>query len=293
MPEAHANCLEADHFRYDPPHRRAAEPEPLAPPSWYGAAKRVADVAGALSLIVLTAPLLAVVALVVKLTSRGPAIYSQLRVGLGGRLYTLYKVRSMYHNCEGSGGPKWATKNDPRVTRVGRVLRKTHLDELPQLWNVLAGHMSLIGPRPERPEFVAKLENVVPLYRERLRVRPGITGLAQVQLPPDTDLGSVRRKVAYDVYYIRYLGLWMDVRVAFGTARYVLRNYFGGLWDLFDVPGGRPVEGHYERLVGYAVLSAPHDVSRHGRHDTLCDVEILRDTPADGLEVRGADAKAH
>ena len=140
---------------------------------------------------------MAVAAIVVKLTSRGPAFYTQIRLGQDGRAYAIYKLRTMTHDCEKLSGPQWSKKGDCRVTAVGRLLRRSHLDELPQLWNVLRGEMSLIGPRPERPEFVPRLERSLPHYRARLHVRPGVTGLAQVQLPPDTDLGSVRRKLAY------------------------------------------------------------------------------------------------
>ena len=130
-----------------------------------------------------------------------------------GRPFTLFKIRTMAHDCEKASGARWSTPGDPRITRVGAFLRKTHLDELPQLWNVLRGDMSLVGPRPERPEFTPLLEQVVPHYRDRLAVRPGVTGLAQVQLPADTDLDSVRRKLAYDLYYIRHLNGWLDLRL--------------------------------------------------------------------------------
>ena len=111
----------------------------------------------------------------------------------------------MYHDCERLTGARWSTPGDNRVTWIGKILRATHIDELPQLFNILRGEMSLVGPRPERPEIVVGLELAIPCYRDRLQVRPGVTGLAQVQLPPDTDLESVRRKVAYDLYYIERL----------------------------------------------------------------------------------------
>ena len=140
-----------------------------------------------------------------KLTSPGPAFYTQTRVGQGGRPFTIYKLRTMIHNCESLTGPRWCMPGDPRVTPAGWLLRVTHLDELPQLLNVLRGEMSLVGPRPERPEFLPQLERALPAYRQRLVVRPGVTGLAQVKLPADTDLDSVRRKLAHDLYYIERL----------------------------------------------------------------------------------------
>lgn len=169
-------------------------------------------------LFVFAAPVILILALLVKLTSRGPAFYSQSRVGLDGKVFPIYKLRSMSHNCEAASGVRWAAARDPRVTTLGRILRVTHLDELPQLWNVIRGDMSLVGPRPERPEFVTVLEQEIPRYTERLQVRPGVTGLAQVQLPADTDLDSVRRKLVFDLYYIRHQNLWLDLRLMTATA---------------------------------------------------------------------------
>src|SRR5262249_31123587 len=189
--------------------------------SWYAGVKPVVDFLLALTLLVLTAPLILLAALAIKLTSRGPVFYTQTRLGRYGNPYKIYKLRTMTHNCEQQSGAQWSTVGDPRVTRVGRFLRRTHIDELPQLWNVLRGDMSLIGPRPERPEFVPSLEKELPRYRERLQVRPGVTGLAQVQLPPDTDLNSVRRKLAYDIYYAERANLWLDVRLFLATALHV------------------------------------------------------------------------
>ena len=153
------------------------------------------------------------------------------------------------HDCERATGPQWAKARDPRATPLGRVLRATHLDELPQLWNVVRGEMSLVGPRPERPEFVRELERVIPNYRERLRVRPGITGLAQVQLPPDEDLAGVTRKVAYDVYYVERISPWLDLRILMGTALKLSGASFHSIRWLVALPrqdvilGSRPEEG--------------------------------------------------
>jgi lipopolysaccharide/colanic/teichoic acid biosynthesis glycosyltransferase len=174
----------------------------------------------ALALCVLTAPLVALLAGLVKLTSPGPALYLQTRLGRGGRSYKICKLRTMAHNCEASTGAVWATKDDVRITPLGRILRMTHMDELPQLWNVLKGEMSLIGPRPERPEMVCRIERELPRYRERLQVRPGVTGLAQMRLPADTDLESVRRKLEHDLYYIQNVSFMMDLRIAVCTAFY-------------------------------------------------------------------------
>jgi len=180
--------------------------------------KRGVEFVAALVLLVLTGPLMLLAALLVKVTSRGPAFYTQTRIGLGGRPFTIYKIRTMIHNAESLTGPRWAIPGDPRVTRIGYVLRITHLDELPQLLNVLRGDMSLIGPRPERPEFIGELERALPGYRRRLVVRPGVTGLAQVQLPADSDLDSVRRKLQQDLYYVRACGPWLDFRLVCCTA---------------------------------------------------------------------------
>ena len=169
---------------------------------WYPSCKRAVEFAVALILFLLTLPLTALAMLLVKVTSRGPVLYSQTRLGRHGRPFTVYKIRSMTYGAESLTGACWSKPGDSRITPVGRWLRRTHIDELPQLWNVLRGDMGLIGPRPERPEFVPQLEQAIPLYRKRLLVRPGVTGLAQVQLPPDTDLASDRRKIVYDLYYI-------------------------------------------------------------------------------------------
>ena len=172
----------------------------------------------ALLLLVPALPLMAVTIAVVRLTSRGPGIYRQTRVGAGGRNFVMRKIRTMRVDAEASSGPVWAQLSDPRVTPVGRVIRALHLDELPQLFNVLQGEMDLVGPRPERPEFTQWLGREIPGYLNRLSVKPGITGLAQINLPPDTDLDSVRRKLALDLEYIHTRTLWLDARIVACTA---------------------------------------------------------------------------
>ncbi|MBX9789744.1 MAG: sugar transferase [Pirellulales bacterium] len=164
-------------------------------------------------LLVPALPLIGVLVLLVRATSRGPGIYRQVRVGAGGRSYVMYKIRTMRHDAEASSGPVWAAPNDARMTRLGHFLRKVHLDEFPQLFNVVKGEMALIGPRPERPEFTEILTQQLPGYLDRLQVKPGITGLAQINLPPDTDLDSVRRKLVLDLEYIRQAGVTLDLRI--------------------------------------------------------------------------------
>jgi lipopolysaccharide/colanic/teichoic acid biosynthesis glycosyltransferase len=216
------------------------------PPGWYARCKPVLDFTASLVLLVLAGPVILLAAALVKLTSRGPAFYSQTRVGKDGRLFTLYKIRSMKHDCEKTSGARWSTPGDPRVTRLGAFLRKTHLDELPQLWNVLKGDMSLVGPRPERPEFIPVLERAIPHYRDRLAVRPGVTGLAQVQLPPDTDMDSVRRKLACDLYYIRRLNGWLDFRLIACTAVRMLGVPYHVITRAFGLPKKDAAERAYE-----------------------------------------------
>lgn len=182
----------------------------------------------AISLVVLL-PLLLVLAAMVKLHSPGPAFYSQIRLGRGGRPFRIYKFRTMTHNCEATSGAVWARVDDPRVTPLGRVLRDTHLDELPQLWNVLRGDMSLIGPRPERPELAAQIEQVVPEFPLRLAVRPGLTGLAQMRLPADRELKRVSYKLEQDLNYIRDIGPLMDLRIAFCTLLVFVESACGSL----------------------------------------------------------------
>jgi lipopolysaccharide/colanic/teichoic acid biosynthesis glycosyltransferase len=180
--------------------------------------KRGLDVFLALLLLIPALPLIGLLVVVVRWTSQGSGIYSQLRVGLGGRIFTLYKIRSMRSDAESSLGPAWAgTEADSRVTRLGYWLRRLHLDELPQLVNVLRGEMSLVGPRPERPEFVSPLADQIPGYLDRLRVLPGITGLAQVNLPADTDVESVRRKLFLDLDYLSTAGISLDLRILLCT----------------------------------------------------------------------------
>jgi lipopolysaccharide/colanic/teichoic acid biosynthesis glycosyltransferase len=171
--------------------------------------------------VLLFAPALLVLAGLViplKLTSRGPIFYSQVRLGRMGRPFRIFKIRTMMNGCERATGPVWAAADDPRITRLGRWLRDTHLDELPQLWNILRGEMGLIGPRPERPEIASQIRRKIPSYRDRLLVRPGITGLAQMRLPADFDIDAVGLKLSHDLWYVEKLSVGLDVRIAISTA---------------------------------------------------------------------------
>ncbi len=188
----------------------------------YARAKFAIEWAASLFLMIVLTPLIFSLGVLVKLSSPGPMFYSQIRCGRLGREFRIYKLRTMTHQCEMTTGPVWSTANDPRVTRVGRWLRDTHLDELPQLWNVIRGDMALIGPRPERPEIATRIEKSMPDFRKRLLVRPGITGLAQMRMPADTDLHAVRRKLAHDVHYIRNFGLAIDACVCLSTVFYFI-----------------------------------------------------------------------
>ena len=162
------------------------------------------------------------VALAVKLFSKGPVFYRQTRVGRGGVPFTLYKFRSMYPDAELKSGAVWATKDDPRVTPVGRWLRKLRLDEMPQLFNVIRGDMSLVGPRPERPEFVQMLQEKIPYYRQRSCVKPGVTGWAQINHKYGDTIEDVTTKLEYDLYYIKNLAPSLDAYILFHTAKTVL-----------------------------------------------------------------------
>jgi len=168
-------------------------------------------------LFLLALPAILVCMLLVRLSSRGPSLYTQTRMGQDGQIFTLFKIRTMYHNCEDKTGPRWSLPGDTRITPCGRIMRKLHLDELPQLWNVLRGDMSLIGPRPERPEIVARLRQSVPGYHRRHAVKPGITGFAQINLPPDTCIRSVKNKVAYDLFYIRHRCIKLELYIFIAT----------------------------------------------------------------------------
>jgi lipopolysaccharide/colanic/teichoic acid biosynthesis glycosyltransferase len=168
-------------------------------------------------------PFFPFVVLAVKLSSKGPIFFRQTRVGMGGRNFDVIKFRTMFTDAE-AGGAKWATKNDPRVTKVGMFLRKTRIDEIPQLWNVLRGDMGFVGPRPERPEFVAWLSQELPFYYLRTLIRPGLTGWAQVRYGYGATLAETKEKLEYDLYYIKHMSLGLDLLIMFETIKTILRR---------------------------------------------------------------------
>ncbi len=170
----------------------------------------------------LTAPIILLFALIVKLESKGPAFYRQTRVGLFGQNFDIYKLRSMRSDAEVGGKAIWAEKNDPRITRVGKFIRLVRIDELPQTWCVLMGNMSFVGPRPERPEFVADLEQQLPYYAERHMVKPGITGWAQINYPYGASINDSRQKLEYDLYYAKNYTPFLDILILLQTLRVVL-----------------------------------------------------------------------
>lgn len=219
--------------------------------------KRLVDIFGAVGLLVLTSPLMLAAAVLVKLTSPGPVIYRQTRIGLNlrtkkksdrrtetrgvspdltdrrqpgrdrremsnfGRPFTIYKFRTMRHDAERHGA-QFAQAGDTRITFVGRIMRRTRIDELPQLWNILKGDMSLIGPRPERPEFMAELQKHIPNFIDRLGLKPGLTGIAQVVNGYDNELEGFRRKVSYDLLYLQNCSFWNDIKILIRTVRVVI-----------------------------------------------------------------------
>lgn len=191
-------------------------------PKWASeVSKRLFDIVCAAVIGLVAVPTIVVLWFAIRMTSPGPGLYSQTRVGRNSRPYRIYKLRTMQHDCERSTGARWCINDDPRVTPLGRVLRKLHLDELPQLWNVLRGDMSMVGPRPERPEFVGPLSIELPDYSRRHRVRPGVTGLAQIQLPADSSIETVRNKIVLDQSYISNRSLWLDIKILLGTMMYL------------------------------------------------------------------------
>jgi sugar transferase (PEP-CTERM system associated) len=189
---------------------------------WTRFIKRMLDLSFSILLGLVTAPLMLLTAIAVKLESTGPAIYRQKRVGESGRVFLIYKFRSMRADAEQAGQPVWARDKDERVTRVGRFIRVTRLDELPQLWNVMRGDMSFVGPRPERPFFVEQLAREIPFYMQRHAVKPGLTGWAQVKYRYGSTIEDAMEKLRYDLYYIKHLSVFFDLTIALDTVKVIL-----------------------------------------------------------------------
>jgi lipopolysaccharide/colanic/teichoic acid biosynthesis glycosyltransferase len=211
----------------------------------------------ALMILVVSMPIILIALILVRATSRGSVIYAQQRLGRGGRLFTIYKIRTMYRDSEPDGA-RWSVPGDPRVTPFGRLLRWSHVDELPQLINIMQGKMSLVGPRPERPEIAGQLERIYPEYRRRLNVRPGVTGLAQVLQFPDTNLNMVSRKLSLDLYYIDHAGFWLDFRILLATAPHVLRvpeEKIAGIFGFPQISSQRAAESSAATVTSF--LTAP------------------------------------
>ena len=191
---------------------------------WTLRTKRVFEVILSLFGLILSFPVMLVTAILIKLDSKGSVFFSQERVGKDGKIIRIFKFRSMLTDAEQKTGPIWAVENDPRITRVGRIIRKLRLDELPQLINVLRGDMSLVGPRPERPHFVTQLARRIPYYSQRHQVHPGVTGWAQVRYQYGASVEDTIEKLQYDLYYIKNISIWLDLAILFQTLRIVLKG---------------------------------------------------------------------
>jgi exopolysaccharide biosynthesis polyprenyl glycosylphosphotransferase len=179
--------------------------------------KRLADLTLSALGLILILPVMFLVALSIRIDTAGPIFYRQIRLGRGGKPFSIIKFRSMLMNAEQDGKPRWATRRDKRITRVGAFLRRTHLDELPQLLNVLRGDMSLVGPRPERPEFIEQLQQKIPFYRTRLMIKSGVTGWAQINYDYGNTVEDAKIKLQYDFYYLRHWSMRLDVYILFQT----------------------------------------------------------------------------
>lgn len=191
-------------------------------PEWEKKLKRIIDIVVSLILLIVSSPAWLITIVAIKIDSEGPILFKQERMGKDGKLFNVLKFRSMIKDAEKYSGPVWSQKNDPRVTRVGKIIRKLRIDEIPQMFNVLKGEMSLVGPRPERPYFVEKLSKEIPYYKRRLKVRPGITGWAQVKHKYDESIEDVKIKLRYDLFYIENMSIRMDFKILLRTVFVVL-----------------------------------------------------------------------
>lgn len=197
---------------------------PQLMPQWERRIKRIMDITVSIVVLIGFLPLWIFVAVLIKLESRGPILFRQKRVGKDGKIFTIYKFRSMVQHAEKETGPVWAEERDPRVTFIGRIIRKLRIDEIPQFFNVLMNDMSFVGPRPERPYFVDRLKREIPLYTRRLRMKPGITGWAQIKGRYDTSIENVKKKLEYDLFYIENVSLRMDLKILLNTLYVMIRG---------------------------------------------------------------------
>ena len=193
---------------------------------WFIISKRIIDILLALFFGLIALLILPFIALAIKLESKGPLIYKQSRVGLNNKIFTLYKFRSMTKNAE-VGGIQWAKKNDDRITRVGKFIRKTRIDEIPQFVNIIKGDMSFVGPRPERPGFVTTLKEEIPFYNERHLVKPGLTGWAQINFPYGASVSDAKQKLQYDLFYIKNESIALDISIILKTINTVFNKSLG------------------------------------------------------------------
>lgn len=191
-------------------------------PAWERSMKRVMDIIVSTFVLTIFSPIWLLLGIIIKIDSKGKILYRQKRVGKEEQIFEIFKYRSMSAGAESNTGPVWAAEDDPRITRVGTFLRKSRLDEVPQFINVLMGNMSLVGPRPERPFFVERLKKEVPLYSKRMRIRPGITGWAQIKHKYDESLDDVKRKLRYDLFYIENMSLRMDFKIILSTIKVII-----------------------------------------------------------------------
>ena len=193
-------------------------------PEWEKKLKRISDIAISLIILIITLPLNILISILIKIDSKGPVFFKQDRIGMNNKVFKIYKFRSMFEDAEKHTGPVWSKKDDPRVTTIGKLIRQLRIDEIPQFYNVLKGEMSLVGPRPERPFFVEMLSEQLPYYKRRLKVRPGITGWAQVKHKYDESIEDVKVKLRYDLFYIENMSLRMDLKI---LARTILVVFLG------------------------------------------------------------------
>jgi exopolysaccharide biosynthesis polyprenyl glycosylphosphotransferase len=194
----------------------------VRPNNWFYFWKRTLDLTGAVIGLMAVLILLPVIAIVIAVESSGSVLYRQTRLGKQGLPFQIVKFRTMVADAEGDGQPRWAHPDDKRVTRLGRFLRRSRVDEIPQLWNVLKGEMSLVGPRPERPEFISTLEKKIPFYRARLVVKPGITGWAQINFRYGSTVNDAAVKLEYDLYYVKHQSIWLDLLIMARTAGVII-----------------------------------------------------------------------